>query len=465
MTEKSKETSVVSINKNKKNNDVEDSPESTKKLPIAVRENVLMRVLMKDYDWLETNGFGSFNSYPFKNEYRVTRTSELAGSYVILKIRNKTATQTDINCIASELSEYVSSLPLWEDQFQGFGIGYKQCISIVTKWANRKSDIEKLPKSWGFKSDDEVVFTRLVYDPIDVEEYGENCIEKKAPTFSNALKRMKNPEYLVQRIGSLFFTEASRKQALWFYGPSGGGKSQLSFLISALLGEKGVEILTNSDFKDTHYKASMIGKRAVFINECKSSFIRSEEFKALTGDAYHRITAKYINSYTAQLDCMVFCVSNDIPEIPDDAPLKKRLIAVYVGALEEAEKISEMKVREKYLSEVPYISAYCMKEYLKNNPGFGDIKTEELIVEEFVEAYESTDIAMLEKHFMKGSSEDYISQYDICEKFKWEGIRSNYDMSRLKKLMVRRFGCEFKSVRDKRVGVIKACVGIKKSLQ
>lgn len=286
--------------------------------------------------------------------------------------------------------------------------GFDSCFNITLATAQKvvewfmymKRPFADPPASWGFKSSKELCFNRLPYDPKPVEDDFE--LGTHAPTFAEMLSRTKNATAFVARLGSIFFKDASRKQACLLYGESGGGKSQLQNILNALLGSA-VAQFRDDDFKDAFISAELRAARVAYIEECDPEFFRTKYFKILTGTRKIRIRQIFTQGCPGEIDTILFMSSNRKPEIPNDKALMSRIIPCEVEIIDDARKLPELEVLRRLKDEAPSIAGYCMRIYQEQCPNHEEITFDHTVhLQPHVDSYESEHLEKLEGWFENG---------------------------------------------------------------
>lgn len=443
---------------NQPSNDNDDRP----KLTTSQLETDLLHILLSKKN-VNTKYPEIFKTLPdFVYDFRVVKIIRGDEGGVIINVKDNVAELVSPKNVSSALCEYSNSLT---GTRKIYSATMKQCEGVVSRWMSIPREVEEMPKSWGFKSYPGVVFNRLNYDPIDCDTFGENSIDQHAPLFCKMLKRIENHEDFCQMMGSVFYEKASRKQAIWIWGPSGGGKSQVDHLLRCMLGTDAVQAFTATDFNDAYWKYSLVGKRCLFVHEANPDMLSTPSFKSLTGDSMHRVRNIYRGSMVAKIDCMVFCSSNYPPNIANDESLKTRVISCKIDRIPEEERINEHDLKDSYAAEIPYIAGWCMKQYMEKNPGFGAIKHDvEKYLMPTIDLHESNELEILDKHFMKAGSEDFVMLLEFNTCLKLEGIYSNQEVKKYKAILESRYNVTItkKTIGERRPWIIK---GIKKRLQ
>lgn len=367
---------------------------------------------------------------PFPHKFLVVR-PEVGGAPIILKVEDNVAKIVIPEYAAGYLREYVSYL---SGDVAEFNVTYDTCTRIIKSWSHQFSDLTTFPKAVAFKSDPELCMTRLPFDPAFIDD--KRALSANAPLFSEMLARMKNSDAFVLRVGSLFDPDADRKQAVWMSGPRDCGKSEFAWLLMELAG-KSYGILSNTDLKTDYWKAQLVGKRVGIVQEAAARFIRSDEFKAITGDDEHSINQKNQPIYYAKIPAMMFFFSNNPPEIPHDDALIARIIDCRIEAIPQGAMLPKSVVRQKIREEFPFIAGYCLGAY--QALGSGDrIPCGSETLSDTVEKYEADYIDFLEHHFI-ADPDKQILRRDFKQTMDEEGIKSSLAQAICKRVFLARF--------------------------
>jgi hypothetical protein len=367
---------------------------------------------------------------PFPHKFKVVRPAT-GGAPIILKVENNTASLVQPDYAAGFLREYVAILGA---DLHELNVPFDICQKVIKSWSHVARDLVNLPKTVAFKSDPALCMTRLPFDPIHIPD--EKTLAAHAPFFAEMLSRTTNADAFCMRVGSMFDPDADRKQSIWFSGPPDCGKSEFSWLVTELAG-KGYGLLSNADLKTVYWKAQLVGKRVGIVHEATTKFIRSDEFKSITGDDEHSINQKNQPIFHASLPVLMFFFSNQPPEIPHDDALMTRIIDCRISSIPPDAVLPKSQVRAKIIEELPYIAGYCLARYAVISSG-DRIPAATDSLHETIEDFESDYLDFLEHHFI----EDENGQI-LCRDFKRlmleDGIKSPMDQHICKRVFVSRF--------------------------
>lgn len=361
-------------------------------------------------------------------EFQLVRSSG-GGPSIILAVRNNTATVITAEKAGEILRSFLLNLP---SQFAPFYINGIRATNILKQFRETPHHLSELPKSVGFKSDPALLLHRLDFDPVDTAIFE---LEEKAPCFSTMLTRMSNYESLMARIGSLFDPTADRKQAVWVYGPRDCGKSQIAYLLTLLC--PNFAILGSEDHTSPYFKAMLFGNRVGIINEASARFIRSDVFKATTGDGMHAINQKYQPVFNALLDIIYFCFSNNEPEIPYDDSLMVRVIACKMSSVPPKERMSEHEFQARLRDELPYIVGAALSCYGHLKPG-QRIPCSDEDLQDSINNFEEEYLEILENHVVAEKNHK-ITAREMTRFFEFCGFRSPVDKGRIKRILQKRY--------------------------
>lgn len=354
------------------------------------------------------------------------------GAPIILLVVDNAAKVIDRDATAALLCEYLS---FCAGDMAAYHCTFRRCGAAVERWSFQCQNLPELPKPVAFKSDPELCMTRLPFDPMPISDH--EALLAVAPMFAQMIERVSNRDAFCMRLGSIFDHTADRKQAVWMSGPQDAGKSVFAWLLQVLSGQS-YGILNNTELKTPYWRAQLVGKRIGIVNEAAARFIRSDEFKAITGDEEHPINQKNQPVFIAKLPVLLFFFSNDPPEIPHDDALILRIIDCRIGAIGD-EKLTQAAVREKLLSELPFISGYCLSLYQQLQAG-GRIPCDRNTLAETIDKYEATYLDFIESHYVE-DHEGYILRKDFYEMMINSGIKDGRDQAKCKRVLFARYRC------------------------
>lgn len=355
------------------------------------------------------------------------------GQNIILGVdqKNNSATILSTDSAAFILRDFLMKL---DERFSDFYVTHKRAIQVIEAWKSGPPVLQKMPKLMGFKSDPDLVMTRLDFDPIPCSIFE---LEDRAPVFASMIKRMpNNGEALMARIGSIFDPNADRKQAAWVYGKKDAGKSQIIYILQQLCPDS-FAVVGADDYRDKNFKAQFLNKRICIVLEASASFIRNDVFKSLTGDGIHSINQKYMPTFNAELPVLIFCFSNDPPEIPNDDSLTERVIACKINPVEANSMLPEHQIRDSLKAELPVIIGACFETY-QFLGGSKRILCNKDDLTEAVDSYEEKYADWLE-NTIQLEDRGFVTMAELNRALKIDGYRSDREIGIIKRVLFSRY--------------------------
>ncbi len=328
-----------------------------KKFPFAIIETDLAKFI----DGVALPRLGSRAPLPAKF---ITYRPDKRKAPVILEVKpNDVVEIVDIEYMGTHLKRYVELL--FDKKAKVYNIPHELCDKVIKSWAKKYQEpLVEMPIPVGFKSTKGYCFHRHDFDPFPVSE---ELLKEKASTFYDMKQRMTNSLAVVKRFGSVFDKNASRKQAVWIYGPPNGGKSQIPILLTLMVGGPDFVLpmeLGDKDERSEYLRADLAGKRIAFVDEATPKLINND-FKKFTGSRIMTGRHPHGKSFSFEMLALFYYFSNNAPIIPNDDSLKIRLIVSRLLSLHEATpRLSEQELTQRFKEELPYIISYCWNHYL-----------------------------------------------------------------------------------------------------
>ena len=273
----------------------------------------------------------------------------------------------------------------------------KTCEEVAKAWLIQFAEdcLIETPRAVRFKSDPGLCFHRLPFDLVERETLD-------APTWQEILGRMTNAEAFAMRVASLFDPRTSRRQVVWLHGPAKSGKSVALEALGKLMGDA----FTSLDCEfDRFWKAPLVGKRMVVVNESASSFLRNDKFKAITGDDMHLINDKLEKKFTAHMEVIMFFSSNEAPHVPKDEALLSRVIECRVSPVPDDVRRRSDAVKAKLWKEMENFVGWAWHLYKKSTDSIGVIPCDRTGLLEASEDFEGDATDFLHRHFVKASGQ------------------------------------------------------------
>jgi Family of unknown function (DUF5906) len=371
-------------------------------------------------------------TFPFR--VAIVRDSDDSTPSIYLVGRERIAKPIAPERLASLLSQW--TVETFGAGLEDYHLDFKISNEAVRLYANSRAATERFP-AIVYKSDQRIAYHRLAYDPL--ADITSDNIATAAPIFASILQRIEqNSRAFVLRVGSMFDSTATRKQALWLHGDADAGKSQIQWLIQELIGQPGVVNLSSQSLKTPYWLASCVGKRVAMISEASSYFINTEQFKAVTGDDWHDINRKYRDLKQERIDTIFCFFSNHKPVIPPAPEFRNRIIDCKIGALAPRDRINEHDLRRRLLDELPAIAGFCVGEWQKSeNRTKIDTITEKL--DEYYQLSQGDILDTLDEKFeITGNENDWILMSQVRNDIKM--LAHYVDETRLQRIL-REAGC------------------------
>lgn len=305
--------------------------------------------------------------FVFGATFKVIIPTDYGSSRIILKVdeHKKIASFVTEKEVASELSRAIDRPSMLKTDLD---ISHRQALEVARRWIDTRVESYPEPKAIAFSSDPEMAYARLEFDPLP-----ESSVLWPAtdfPILNAALSRITNADAFCARIGSFFFPDADRKQAIWLWGEGDGGKSFWQDVLSYLAGGRhAVADLTPSLMGGDHWKTAIVGKNLILIREAEAGFLTDPQFKSLLGDSSHMVNPKNQPIFTTTLKCFALFASNEMPIFPNESGIKNRVIVCKVAPVPEAERLDNTLLWERIKPELQSFVSYCLAVYKANGPG------------------------------------------------------------------------------------------------
>jgi hypothetical protein len=289
----------------------------------------------------------------FGHELLTVRTYPKA-PVLIFHVVNGTAVLVDSDYVTGLLSKALEPANVPSQYL----VDYDSCKKVVAAWLGVRNHASHMPRFIGFESTPEVCLFRHKFDPAPVSL---KELKTLAPVFYGITQRMTNRYAFCLRLGSIYDKEAPRKQINWIYGETQGGKSVITDLLNLLCGDDYFTPVDPSDIRKADAIAELNEIRVAIVNECPLSFLTSRMFKILTGGEKVRGRNLYQKAIKFVPDVLLFAVSDQKLQLPDDDAIKERLILNHLTPIPKRERLTPVKVKRALAEELPYIIGYCLR--------------------------------------------------------------------------------------------------------
>lgn len=395
-------------NKADKKTVIVESKNRKKTLSVGQIESDILNVLQgtSGKSYIELEDRAKWSRAPiFPWTFKAVKPENCNSAPVILEIKkDNTASIVNIEYVAGKLKEWAEAASECDFLFREYNKPTKFFNDCVKAWMHRHQDLSEMPKSVAMLSDPEIALHRNNFDPIACTVEG---LKEKAPIFHEMLSRIKtNRDGFCQRIGSIFDPNAHRKQGLWLWGKADAGKSSFTSLLQYAVGKYASCSMNSGTLNGDFWRDQLVGKRVALISEASSWFIRSNDYKDITGDSHHVINPKYGKIYEAKVETMFFFFSNKAPELPSDDSLFNRIIDCEIESIPAEKILPENEVREGLIKELPYILGYCKSKYEEIFSG-RSIPVNQESLQEISEGYEYQYHDFADTHIKQVSEEEY----------------------------------------------------------
>lgn len=234
-----------------------------------------------------------------------------------------------------------------------------QCVNLAKRLIASGRTLSRWPDPIGFKSSLGLFFKRHDFDPAD------SATPADFPTINLNLQNMTNSRNFCERVGSIYFKEADRKQGVYLVGEGDGGKTALAKLLTELAGGPEGVAMVNMQVYSSFGLDPLVDKRIWLAEELPPQFYKNGKHKILTGGAAVQINRKGERQFNAYLTGMLFAFSNEPPELVDDSGLRNRIIICEVGTIPEKLRLPKDETQRRMRAELPYFIRYCIDLYLK----------------------------------------------------------------------------------------------------
>jgi len=295
---------------------------------------------------------------------------------------------------ADEITEEIYSIG--RKIYGGLQLTRRQAGDLQRAWAAVAPDISwPIPVAW--HSQKGIAFQRLNFD--NNPKINIDALAKKAPFFYKTLRRIENGLALCQRIGSMLDPNASRKQVIWLFGAHDVGKSAIQAMIQNLFGYGHYVVMSATGRKSVFWMSSLAGKRLVTESEADPAYLRTEEFRAVTGDDVVQVEQKYQMPRTITLDAIFFFFSNHAPEVANLGEIRNRVIPCWIAPLDPKDVIDAAEVQKMLLAERETVLSYCWNVYSQMRTK--TIEFDASRMDSAIEAYEQDMVDIFERFFVQ----------------------------------------------------------------
>lgn len=171
---------------------------------------------------------------------------------------------------------------------------------------------------------------------------------------------------LQQMIGYLLSSETKCETAFFLYGDGSNGKTVLSEIISALVGDENVSNIPLSQFDKDFGLEGIIGKKVNIApeNELKNSPFNTQSFKAIVSGDGMTINMKYLSPLTNyKSKCRLLFLLNHLPNTSDESNGYYRRISIFPFKRTFSETEQNRDLKEELKKELPGIFNWAMEGF------------------------------------------------------------------------------------------------------
>lgn len=390
----------------------EDGNDEEQEESKKTHQGLLMKDLVEYLEGILPQGLDGEVLLPQKFKSVVARKEDVP--LIIEVSKDNTAELVSVDYVATCMRSYLKLLV--DKKKKKYNLPTKRLYEPVEEWRSTYRHMKELPKAIGFLSDKDTVFHRMGFDPKPIDRA---TLEKEAPIFSDYLSRMTNADAFCARVGSIFDLRANRKQVIWITGEKDCGKTNLIEFLAMMVGTAYVPIDSDS-FKEKYWKEPLIGKRVALVDDATPEFLRTTNFKRITGGKLHQVRPFGGKSFQAKLEPLFFFTSNADPEMPNDDALIGRVIFCHIQKIKQ--RMAEYKILAQLAAEMPFIGSYCWSKW-KEVPEGDEITTEKKDLAKVVDNFE-------------GPYLDFIANYLEIEPEGFRTVRYYAELTHIQKLMI-----------------------------
>lgn len=208
------------------------------------------------------------------------------------------------------------------------------------------------------------------------------------PTWDEMLSRFSgNQDAFTAWVGKLLLPGSYRTQSPWIKGEGGDSKSSMIYALAELLGRSCRPNAVPPDANMGRFwtAQNVYQKRlVVFADFDKYKWLKTGDFRALTGDAYATAEFKGGASIDFKNEAFFLFTSNMFPAVLNKKALIRRLILIEIDTF-EGDPIPESILRKQFVDELPGF-IYRAVELAKKYPG--EIPVDNSVLDECIEETE-----------------------------------------------------------------------------
>jgi hypothetical protein len=295
---------------------------------------------------------------------------------------------------------------------------YDITTQIIDDWALEQdvinySDIKHI----AFKEDDCYCFARLDFE----------LKEGPMPVWQEFLSRMTNSDAFCAFQYAKLENNIHLQQSIWLYGKGNDGKSSTT-LFDKRIFKNAYGPATVDGLKDLFAYQTLYNKRVIAFNDTNhTSFIRSGEYKKLSGGDPISVNRKYETPFTITMNALITFTSNYYPNISLEKSEQRRIILCEMVPRLNSE--TDINYVNKLYQERAAFYAYCKKKFIELGGYNGVILDNKDKIQEIGEDSIAEHETLFEELFIE-DKDSFVTKKDLVKQLMPIAIK-NKDFKRL----------------------------------
>lgn len=300
----------------------------------------------------------------------------------------------------------------------------------VDNWICYTDPLSEEPRSVAFSDEDVFAYHKLDFYPKNMD----------TPVFDEFIGRCTNGEAVMAYVWSIFENESDRQQYLWMYGDGLNGKSSLAEVLSRCLGNAYMSKSAINSYNNKNFTSTLVSKRLAVFSDCNSTgFVRSEQFKELTGGDKIEVEFKYEAAYSAILDTKFIFFSNFLPQLSSKKADVRRIILSEVSAITGSPDPTYV---EKLWGEIEGILFKCREAYRKIVVDHGFIPCDTTSIENIASDTEIAYESIFSTYFEERDRGIYLTGVQVYDIIRGALRSHGVKLSNFKDWLIRKKGIE-----------------------
>jgi len=251
---------------------------------------------------------------------------------------------------------------------------YEIISQIIDDWSLDQDPINYMDiKHIAFQDDNCYCFARLDFE----------LKEGPMPVWSELLSRMTNSDAFCAFQYAKLNNDIHLQQSIWLYGKGNDGKSSTT-LFDKRVFKNAYGPATVDGLKDLFAYQTLYNKRVIAFNDTNhTSFIRSGEYKKLSGGDPISVNRKYETPFTITMNALITFTSNYYPNISLEKAEQRRIILCEM--VPRLNSDTDVNYVNKLYEERAAFYAYCKKKFIELNGETGVILDDKNKIQEIGE--------------------------------------------------------------------------------